>query len=67
MKLDEAKALQVNDIVVHNFLKSEWVVIDKKLYKTNPARVDIFLQLRGQYGKAKFTEKQLQLYRRLED
>lgn len=39
MILQEAQALKVGDKVTHKYLRTEWEVVEARLYKTNAGRV----------------------------
>ena len=60
MTLEEARNLQIGDVVVHKFLKTEWTVVEAHATKTNEATFRHVLQLG--FRKQRFNEKGLHLW-----
>ena len=60
MTVNEARELKIGDILTHRFLKTEWVVAEVRLYKSNEARFRHVLK-QG-WRKYTFTEKGLHLW-----
>ena len=62
MTLEEARNLQIGDVVVHKFLKTEWTVGEVRVFKSNDGKFRHVLQLNGRFRKTIFTEKGLHLW-----
>lgn len=62
MNIVEARNLKVGNVLVHKFLKTEWIIIEAKPTKKNKGTFRHVLQQVGTVRKQRFNEKGLHLW-----